>query len=214
MLPMIGLWGETHLKQALAITRAIDELSRWFGYIAIYFVLFASMVSAFNALFRYSTNTIAWVETKLGGGFFSGLNDIYRLNSNILSESQWYMFAGMVMLGAAWTLKLNEHVRVDLIYGGLMSERTRTWVDLLGGIFFLLPICILMVYYTWPWFIDAWISNEHSANAGGLARWPVRLMLPVGFALVGLQGVAEIIKCVAALTSDYVREFAYEKPLQ
>ncbi len=211
-------WGKTttgggFLNLALAITRVIDELSRRVGIIAIYLVLFASLVSAFNAIFRYSTNGIMWLERYFGGGFFGGIIDLYRQNSNTLSESQWYMFAAMVMLGGAWTLKVNEHVRVDLIYGSV-SERTRTWIDLLGGIFFLLPMCALMIYFTWPWFMQAWVTNEGSANAGGLVRWPVKLMVPVGFALVGLQGISEIIKCVLALTHGYVREFAYEKPLQ
>ncbi|MCV9960815.1 TRAP transporter small permease subunit [Pararhizobium sp. BT-229] len=199
---------------ALRITGFIDELSRRMGIIAIYLVLFASMVAAFNAIFRYSTDGILWLERNVGGiGFFRAVLDLYRNNSNTLSESQWYMFAGMVMLGGAWTLKVNEHVRVDLVYGSV-SERTRTWIDLLGGIFFLLPMCALMIWFTWPWFLDSWITNEGSNNAGGLPRWPAKLMVPLGFALVGLQGVAEIIKCILALTVGYVREYAYEKPLQ
>ena len=152
-------------------TRAIDELNRRIGIVAIYLVLFAALVSAFNAIFRYSTNGIMWLERHVGGGVFGGIIDIYRQNSNTLSESQWYMFAGMVMLGGAWTLKVNEHVRVDLVYGSV-SERTRTWIDLLGGIFFLLPMCALMIYFTWPWFMQAWITNEGSATrwrAGALA---------------------------------------------
>ncbi|WP_411035216.1 TRAP transporter small permease subunit [Shinella sp. BYT-45] len=199
---------------ALRITGVIDELSRRVGVIAIWLVLFSSMVAAFNAVFRYSTDTILWLERNVGGvGFFEFILNLYRNNSNTLSESQWYMFAGMVMLGGAWTLKVNEHVRVDLFYGWV-SERTRTWIDLLGGVFFLLPMCLLMIYFTWPWFVDSWITNEGSNNAGGLPRWPAKLMVPLGFALVGLQGVAEIIKCVLVLTHGYVREFAYEKPLQ
>lgn len=202
------------MSLALRITGAIDELSRRVSFIAIYLVLFASLTAAFNAIFRYSTDSLLWLERNYGaGGLFRGVLDLYRNNSNTLSEAQWYMFAGMVMLGAAWTLKVNEHVRVDLVYGWV-SERTRTWIDLLGGIFFLLPMCILMIYVTWPWFWDSWITSEGSNNAGGLPRWPAKLMIPLGFGLVGLQGVSEIIKCVLALTSDYVREFAYEKPLQ
>jgi TRAP-type mannitol/chloroaromatic compound transport system permease small subunit len=201
------------LTALLALSRAIDEISRRVSIIAIYLVLFASLVSAFNALFRYSTNALLWLEKYFGGGVFQGVIDIYRENSNTLSESQWYMFAGIVMLGGAWTLKVNEHVRVDLLYGWV-SERTRTWIDLLGGIFFLLPMCALMVYFTWPWFMQAWTTGEGSLNSGGLVRWPVKLMVPIGFALVGLQGIAEIIKCIAALTTGHVREFAYEKPLQ
>lgn len=201
------------MQYALAFTRVIDEMNRRIGLVAIYLVLFASLVSAFNAVFRYSTNGLLWLERYFGGGWFGGIIDLYRQNSNTLSEAQWYMFAGMVMLGGAWTLKINEHVRVDLFYGWV-SERTRTWIDLLGGLFFLLPMCALMIYFTWPWFWQSWITGEGSNNAGGLLRWPVKLVIPVGFALVGLQGIAEIIKCVLALTTDYVREYAYEKPLQ
>ena len=201
------------MELVLAITRVIDELNRRFGIIAIYLVLFASLVSAFNALLRYSTNGLMWLESIVGGGFFGGIVDVYRENSNALTEAQWYMFAGMVMLGAAWTLKVNEHVRVDLLYGSV-SERARTWIDLLGGVFFLLPMCVLMIYFTWPWFMQSWVTNEGSNQAGGLIRWPFKLMVPVGFGLLGLQGVSEVIKCVLALTTNYVREFAYEKPLQ
>ncbi|MFI0848813.1 TRAP transporter small permease subunit [Mesorhizobium sp. IMUNJ 23232] len=201
------------MEAALAITRVIDELNRRIGIIAIYLVLFASLVSAFNAVFRYSTNGLIWLEHSVGGGVFGGIIDLYRQNSNALTELQWYMFAGMVMLGGAWTLKVNEHVRVDLVYGAV-SERTRTWIDLLGGIFFLLPMCALMIYFTWPWFMQAWITNEGSNQAGGLVRWPFKLVVPIGFFLVGLQGVSEIIKCLLALTTNYVREYAYEKPVQ
>ncbi|WP_442581496.1 TRAP transporter small permease subunit [Mesorhizobium sp. ASY16-5R] len=202
------------MQAALAVTSVIDELNRRIGIVAIYLVLFASLVSAFNALLRYSVTTLVSLERYTGGGgVFGSILDIYGRNSNSLSESQWYMFAGMVMLGGAWTLKVNEHVRVDLVYGWV-SERTRSWIDLLGGIFFLLPMCVMMIYFTWPWFWQAWVSGEVSSNAGGLIRWPVRLMLPVGFALMALQGISEIIKCILSLTTDYVREFAYEKPLQ
>lgn len=202
------------MKPLLAVTAAIDGLSRWFGLAAIYCVLFAALLSAANALVRYCIGGLIWLDTNVGaGGLFSSLLAAYGRNSNSFLEGQWYLFAAMVMLGGAWTLKVNEHVRVDLVYGAV-SERTRTWIDLLGGLFFLLPICVLMVWFTWPWFYQSWLTNEGSSNAGGLPRWPVKLMLPVGFALVGLQGVSEIIKCVLALTTGYVREFAYEKPLQ
>jgi TRAP-type mannitol/chloroaromatic compound transport system permease small subunit len=198
---------------ALRFTRIIDELSRLVGLIAIWLVLFSALVSAFNAIFRYSVSGMIWLERTYGGGVFGGMVSLYTEYSNVLSESVWYMFGGMVMLGGAWTLKLNEHVRVDLLYGAI-SERARTWIDLLGGLFFLMPLCILLIYFTWPWFMQAWTQNVMSNAAGGLPRWPVRLMLPVGFGVLMLQGIAEIIKCIAALTTDYVREFAYEKPLQ
>ena len=198
---------------ALRITRVIDEISRWVGLAAVWLVLFSALVSAFNAIFRYSVGAMISLERNFGGGVFGGMVWIYTHYSNVLSESVWYMFGGMVMLGGAWTLKMNEHVRVDLIYGAI-SERARTWIDLLGGLFFLLPLCIMMIYFTWPWFMQAWTQNIYSNAAGGLPRWPVRLMLPLGFGVLLLQAIAEIIKCILALTTDYVREFAYEKPVQ
>lgn len=201
------------MQTALAVTRAIDELNRRIGLVAIYLVLFSALVSAFNALFRYSTGSLILLDRRFGTTIFTGALDLYRNNSNTLSEMQWYMFAGLVMLGGAWTLKLNEHVRVDLVYGSV-SERTRTWIDLLGGVFFLLPICALMIWFTWPWFWESYVTNEGSLNAGGLVRWPAKLMVPLGFALMGLQGISEIVKCVLALTHGFVREVAYEKPLQ
>ena len=198
---------------ALRFTRAIDEISRIIGLVAVWMVLISALVCAFNAIFRYSVGAMISLERNYGGGIFGGMVGIYTQYSNVLSESIWYMFGAMVMLGGAWTLKMNEHVRVDLFYGAV-SEKTRTWIDLLGGLFFLLPLCILLIYITWPWFMQAWVQNIYSNAAGGLPRWPVRLMLPVGFAVLLLQGIAEIIKCILALTTDYVREFAYEKPAQ
>jgi TRAP-type mannitol/chloroaromatic compound transport system permease small subunit len=198
---------------ALRVTRIIDEISRRVGLVAVWLVLFSALTSAFNAIFRYSVGAMISVERSVGGGVFGGLVSLYTNYSNVLSESVWYMFGGMVMLGGAWTLKMNEHVRVDLIYGAV-SERTRTWIDLLGGVIFLMPLCIMLIYFTWPWFMQAWTQNIYSNAAGGLPRWPVRLMLPLGFGVLMLQGIAEIIKCVLALTTPYVREFAYEKPAQ
>jgi TRAP-type mannitol/chloroaromatic compound transport system permease small subunit len=201
------------LAFALRVTRIIDEISRIVGLAAIWLVLFSALVSAFNAVFRYSIAGMLSLERAYGGGVFGGMVSLYTQYSNVLSESVWYMFGGMVMLGGAWTLKVNEHVRVDLIYGAI-SERARTWIDLLGGLFFLMPLCILLIYFTWPWFLQAWTENVMSNASGGLPRWPIRLMLPLGFGVLMLQGIAEIIKCIAALTTNYHREFAYEKPLQ
>ena len=198
---------------ALRVTRIIDEISRIVGLVAVWLVLFSALLSAATAVFRYSLGALLWLERATGTGIVGSLVTFYTYNSATLSESVWYMFGGMVMLGGAWTLKMNEHVRVDLLYGAV-SERTRTWIDLLGGLFFLLPLCILLITITWPWFMEAWTRNVMSNAAGGLPRWPVRLMLPLGFGVLMLQGIAEIIKCIAALTTNYHREFAYEKPLQ
>lgn len=202
------------MSAVLRLIHQIDTLSRRVGYVAIYLVLFSSLVSAFNALARYSTGSFYWLDAQLGTAVFGHIVSFYGANSNALLEAQWYMFAGIVMLGGAWTLKVNEHVRVDLIYGGMISERTRTWIDFLGGVFFLLPMCVLMIYFTLPWFWQSYAAGEHSVNAGGLVRWPVKIMVPLGFLLMALQSIAEILKCVLALKTSYVREFAYEKPLQ
>jgi TRAP-type mannitol/chloroaromatic compound transport system permease small subunit len=203
------------LDAALRFSRAIDAMNYRFGIVANYLVLFSALLSAANAGFRYGINGLIDISREYH--FLSGIQVLinwYGNNSNSFLEAQWYMFAAMVMFGAGWTLKVNEHVRVDLVYG-MVSDRARVWIDLLGGLFFLMPMCIVLTYFTWPWFVDSWINNEVSTNAGGLARWPVKLVLPVGFVLVGLQGVSEIIKCVAAMTvPGYKREHAYEKPLQ
>jgi TRAP-type mannitol/chloroaromatic compound transport system permease small subunit len=201
------------LHFALRITKAIDELSRIAGLVAVWLVLLSALLSAFNAAFRYSIGFLLSLERSTGWGVFGGLVSLYTSYSNAMSEGVWFMFAGMVMLGGAWTLKMNEHVRVDLIYGSV-SERTRSWIDLLGGLFFLLPLCALLIYFTWGWAWTSYVNGEASANFGGLPPWPAKIAIPIGFGLLALQGVSEITKCVLALTSGYVREFAYEKPVQ
>jgi len=198
----------------LRFSRGIDAVNYRFGVIANYLVLIAALLSAANAGFRYGINGLIALSRQFD--FLAGIQDlikVYGNNSNSFLEAQWYMFAGMVMFGAAWTLKVNEHVRVDLVYG-MVSDRARTYIDLIGGVLFLMPMCVVLMYFTWPWFVGAWISGEVSTNAGGLPRWPVLLVLPVGFGLVALQGISEIIKCIASLTIGYRREHAYEKPLQ
>ena len=204
------------MEGLLRLSRAIDGLGWRTGIIANWFVLLAALVCAFDALLRYSLSTIVWLDRMLssgGGGRLGWLIEIYRENSNSLRDLQLVLFAGMVMLGASWTLKVNEHVRVDLFYASV-NDRKRIWIDLTGAIFFLMPMCALLIYFSWPWFLESWTGNELSQNAGGLPRWPAKLFLPLGFALLMLQGVSEIIKCIAALTTGYRREHGYEKPLQ
>ena len=179
------------MKALLGASRAIDWVNAQFGAVANWMVLLACLISAGNATSRY----------------------LFSMSSNGWLEIQWYMFAAMVLLGAPYTLKMNEHVRVDLVYG-MVSERTRIWIDIIGGILFLLPICIILTYFTWPWFVESWRIGEVSTNAGGLIRWPVKLILPVGFALLTLQGISEIIKRIAALEHVIEMDFKYEKPLQ
>ena len=137
------------MQALLSLSGVIDAISKKLGQISDYLVLFCALISAGNAIVRY---------------FFS-------YSSNGWLEIQWYMFAGIVLLGASYTLKMNEHVRVDLVYGSV-KYRTRDWIDLLGGIFFLVPFCVLMIHLSWPWFLEAWSGDELSQNAGGLPRWP------------------------------------------
>jgi TRAP-type mannitol/chloroaromatic compound transport system permease small subunit len=160
----------------LGFSRVMDRISGVFGVIAYWLVLIACVVSAGNAVVRYGIS----------------------YSSNAWLEVQWYFFAGIVMLGAAPTLLRNEHVRVDLIFGNI-SPRARLWVDILGLIFFLLPAMGLLAWMTWPFFLDSFQRMEDSSNAGGLIRWPVKLVLPIGFLLVLLQGLSELIKRIALL---------------
>jgi TRAP-type mannitol/chloroaromatic compound transport system permease small subunit len=179
------------VKPLLGLSRGIDWISTQLGVIANWLVLLACLVSAGNATLRY----------------------LFHIGSSGWLEIQWYMFGGMVLLGAPYTLLLNEHVRVDLLYS-MASPRGRLWIDVFGILFFLLPICVILVYFTWPWFVGSWSINEISPNAGGLVRWPVKLLLPVGFFWMAVQGVSELIKRVATLLGVLAAEFVYEKPLQ
>ena len=175
----------------LRLSRLIDAFNDRFAGIAKWAVLASCLISAANAVVRYLAN----------------------YSSNAFLEIQWYLFAGCVMLGAAQVLRLNEHVRVDVIYGRY-SGRMQAWVDLLGILFFLIPVMVLMIWFSWPLFVSMYVNNEMSSNSGGLIRWPAMLLLPLGFSLVLLQGVSEAIKRVAWLMHRYEGEFHYERPLQ
>jgi TRAP-type mannitol/chloroaromatic compound transport system permease small subunit len=179
------------LQPLLAFARAVDWVNDRFGSIAKWAVVLSCFISAGNAFVRY------------------GLD----ISSNAWLEVQWYLFAACVMLGAAQVLRLNEHVRVDLVYGRL-SGRGQVWVDLAGLCLFLLPAMTVMLYLSWPLFLERFHSGEMSSNAGGLVRWPAMLTLPVGFALVLLQGLAEIIKRIGWLRHEVDLDLHYERPLQ
>ncbi len=179
------------MKRLFGMVELWDRVSEWCGWAASVLVLAASVVSAGNAFSRY----------------------LFDQSSNGWLEAQWYMFAGMVLLGASVTLRLNEHVRVDVLYGG-RGPRTKAWIDLLGLILFLMPSMIMLAWLSWPLFMDAWVRNEVSSNAGGLVRWPVKLLMPVGFVLVAIQGLAEIIKRIGFLRGDYNMDVHYERPVQ
>jgi TRAP-type mannitol/chloroaromatic compound transport system permease small subunit len=183
--------GDSPVTALLKFAFGIDWVSEKLGTFASWTVLLAALISAGNAFIRY------------------GLD----LTSNGWIEIQWYLFAYTVMVGAPLVLKLNEHVRVDLIYGKLKGNKP-VYVDLFGLLVFLLPVITLLAYLSAQYFWGIYVSGEMSQNAGGLIRWPAVLAMPVGFAMVWLQGVAEIIKRVAYLQGKYQMDTHYEKPLQ
>jgi len=135
------------------------------------------------------------------------------MSSNAWLEIQWYMFGALVMLGASYTLRRNEHVRVDVLYSSL-STRRQIAVDLFGVVFFLLPATLILCYLSWPVFYNSWAEGEVSSNAGGLLRWPIKIFLPIGFALLSLQGISELIKRIAMLTGHMKADLHYDRPLQ
>ena len=179
------------MKALISFAHLIDWVTDKFGRFAGWCVLASCFISAGNAIIRYA----------------------FDRSSNGFLEIQWYLFACCVMLGAAQVLRMNEHVRVDLFYARL-EGRGKVLIDLFGLIFFLMPVMIAMIYYAWPLFMRMYVSGEMSSNAGGLIRWPAMATLPLGFSLVLLQGVSEIIKRVGWLTHTYEMDTHYERPLQ
>ena len=164
------------MKLCLRLSGAIDWLNEQVGKLTYWLILAAVLISTGNAIVRYAFNR----------------------SSNAWLEIQWYLFSFVFLFCAAYTLLHNQHVRIDIITGQL-TGRARAWIDILGTIFFLMPMAITIMWLSWPVFLDAYRSNEVSTNAGGLTVWPGRLMLPVGFFLLVLQGLSELIKRVAFL---------------
>lgn len=163
----------------LSLSRLIDAVSTLVGKFTMWLILATTLISAGNALVRKFFNS----------------------SSNGLLEIQWYLFAGVFMLGASYGFLKNSHVRIDFISSKL-SDRGRNWVDVVGIVAVLFPFCIIGISLGWPFFLQAFTSGEMSQNAGGLIRWPAYLLIPVGFALLMLQGVSELIKRLAFLTGN------------
>ncbi len=161
----------------LRLAETIDRLNRLVGRAAIWLILFSVLLSALTATLRY---LLDW-------------------GSNAMIEAQWFMFGLVFLLCAPWTLQERGHVRVDILYNRL-PPRGRVMVDILGGLLFLLPVCLLIVVDAWGYFLLSFHQNESSMNPGGLLWWPMKLAIPVGFALLAAQGISEIIKGFAALT--------------
>lgn len=164
------------MNALLKLSQLIDALTERIGKSIIWLVLVVTLISSGNAIMRYTIN----------------------YSSNAFLEIQWYLFAMIFLLGSGYTLMKNEHVRIDLI-AGKFSQRGQTWIDIFGIIFFLMPMAIAIMWMSWPIFLLALHNNEQSSNAGGLTVWPARLMVPVGFFLLVLQGVSELIKRVGFL---------------
>jgi TRAP-type mannitol/chloroaromatic compound transport system permease small subunit len=160
----------------LTISRAIDWLNERIGRLVLWLVLAMVLVSSANAVSRYLLNK----------------------SSNAFLELQWYLFAIVFLLCSGYTLLHNEHIRIDVV-SSRFSTRTRMWIDVFGTLFFLLPMSLFIMWLSWPVFMNAWVSGETSSNAGGLIRWPARLLVPLGFFLLSLQGISELIKRIAFL---------------
>ena len=184
------------MSALLSISRFIDGLNARIGRALYWLVLVTVIISAANAVVRKAFN----------------------YSSNSFLEVQWYLFSAIFLLGAGYTLLRNEHVRIDVVAGRL-SRRTQAWIDIIGTIFFLMPMAILLGWLSWPIFVDTWVRNEVSTNAGGLIIWPARLLMPIGFFLLALQGVSELIKRIAFLRglipdpSEKVQEKTAEEQL-
>jgi len=160
----------------LALSRLIDQITTWVGKLSMWLILATTLISAGNAIVR----------------------KIFNVSSNGLLEIQWYLFAAVFLMGAGYGFLKNSHVRIDFVAGKL-SARTRNWIDVVGIIAVLFPFCALSITLSWPLFTNALITGEMSQNPGGLIRWPAYGLIPLGFTLLALQGVSELIKRIAFL---------------
>jgi TRAP-type mannitol/chloroaromatic compound transport system permease small subunit len=163
----------------IALSRLIDRVNSLIGRWVSWMILAAVLVSAGNAIIR----------------------KVFSMSSNAWLELQWYLFGAAFLLAAAYTLRENEHIRVDIVYG-MFSRRTQHWIDLFGHVVFLMPFVLLMIFYLVPYVGLSYRSGEMSNNAGGLILWPAKSLLLIGFALLGIQGISEIIKKIAILRGD------------
>ena len=164
------------MQVLLKVSRLIDAINERIGRLVYWLVLAAVLLSAGNAIIR----------------------KLFNMSSNAFLEAQWYFFSAVFLLCSGYTLLRNEHVRIDVLAGRL-SAKAQTWIDVLGTLFFLLPMAILLMVLSWPIFVRTFTHNEISTNAGGLILWPARLLVPVGFALLTAQGLSELIKRIAFL---------------
>lgn len=167
---------DTFMKFLLKLSGLIDAVNERVGKVIMWLILAAVLLSAGNAIVRKA----------------------FRMGSAALLEMQWYLFSGVFLLGAGYAFLKNVHVRIDFVSGRL-SPRTRSWIDIAGIVVFLMPLCGILIRLSWPLFVNAWVSGEMSQNAGGLIRWPVYLLVPVGMVLLLMQSASELIKRIAYL---------------
>lgn len=176
------------MKALLPLSGLIDRINERIGQLVRWFVLAAVLISALNAIVRKAFN----------------------ISSNAFLEVQWYLFAGVFMLGAGYAFLRNAHVRIDFISSKL-SKRTNAIIDAVGIVVFLVPLCLIMISLSWPFFTNAWHSGEMSQNAGGLIRWPAYALIPLGFAILLAQGVSELIKRLAFIGGAIPEPFSIEQ---
>ena len=173
----------------LKLSRLIDALTNLIGKLAMWMILATTLISAGNAIVR----------------------KVFDTSSNAFLEIQWYLFAAVFMLGSGYAFLRNAHVRIDFI-SSKFSARGRNWVDVIGIIVFVFPLCYMMATLGWPLFVNAYESGEMSSNAGGLIRWPIYALIPFGFALLFVQSISELIKRVAFLTGNGPDPLAHDGP--
>ena len=167
------------MRFLLACARIIDIVNTFVGRAVAWLVLAAVLISAGNAIARYA----------------------FKASSNAWLEIQWYLFAAIFLLSAGYALLKNAHVRIDVVSARL-SDRSRAWIDIVGSLLFLLPMTLLILYFSWPMFVQSYVTHELSSDAGGLVRWNVKALIPAGFGLLALQGFSEIVKRIAMLHDE------------
>ena len=164
------------MTSLLSISRVIDAVSAVIGRFMSWLILMAVIVSTVNAVIR----------------------KLFDVSSNAWLELQWVSFGAVFLLCSPWTLMSNEHIRIDIV-NSLLSKGTRNWIDVIGHVLFLMPLTVIMMLVSWPFAIRSLMINEQSVNAGGLAQWPAKFLIPIGFTLLFIQGISELIKRVAIM---------------
>lgn len=176
------------MQALLLLSTGIDKISGWLGKLSMWLILLTTLISAGNAIMR----------------------KLFDISNNSMLEIQWYLFAAVFLIGSGYCLMKNAHVRIDFVSSKL-SPKTRNWIDVVGILIVLFPLCWICIELSWPFFMMAYTSGEMSANAGGLIRWPVYLCIPLGFGFLAMQGVSELIKRIAFLRGQGPDVLAFDE---